>query len=515
MKSKMKIESPKFAIIDAEENWLAFSQEDEQDILSSVAGYAYEAARWNAFLNRLCLNAFRSWLEEYLELPEKISLLPSEKDCDRLWEFLNGSSLQLGNNRITVIPTEDSIVEEFCIQQEWVDIPGWEADYYVLIQVNPEERWLRILGYANYHTIKEKAEYNKITRIYSLSRNQLTIDLNVMLIEKAILPEKKLNQVNISLPKISAQQARELIRKIDIPLWYSPRLDFDFGDWAGILVEPNFRNQLYRQIQATPDPKINLSDWLQGWFDKSWHTFEELLGSKEANLAYGWRGGYHQEKTISEHTTAIPALIELLHSEIDEEKRLKAAECLGTIAPGNLEAIAALIGILNNSKNKWHRQQAIESLGEIGNNNQQAIAALSQLLSQLLTNNQDDDLRWQVALTLGKIDTHNHPKAIGRCRKIDLGITIEEKSLVLLVYLMPKDDHKVAVLLKVLPTGHQIHLPPGLQLIILDATQEVFDQVTARDADNCIQLEFTYQAGDSFFAKIALGDVSYTEEFVS
>ncbi|RCJ32596.1 hypothetical protein A6769_27355 [Nostoc punctiforme NIES-2108] len=74
---------------------------------------------------------------------------------------------------------------------------------------------------------------------------------------------------------------------------------------------------------------------------------------------------------------------------------MKAAECLGAIAPGHSEAIAALIGLLNNSRNKWTRWQATESLGKIGTGNQYAIAALTAVL-----NNQDDDLRWQAALSL-------------------------------------------------------------------------------------------------------------------
>ncbi|RCJ32595.1 hypothetical protein A6769_27350 [Nostoc punctiforme NIES-2108] len=85
----------------------------------------------------------------------------------------------------------------------------------------------------------------------------------------------------------------------------------------------------------------------------------------------------------------------------------------------------------------------------------------------------------------------------------------------LLVYLMPEIDDKVAVLLKVCPTGNNIHLPLNLQLVVLNESGEVFDQAEARSMDNCIQLQFTYEAGDSFCVKVALGDISHTEEFIS
>lgn len=517
MKSGLK----EFEIIDSEQIWLAFSLEYENYLLSSVRDYSYEAARWNAYLNCLSLNAFISWVKEYLDLSETVLFLPNEDESYKLWEFLNGTSIQLGNNRIVIIPTEDSIVEEFCIQQEWIDIPGWEANFYVLIQVNPEEHWLRILGYANHNTIKYKAEYNQITRTYSLLRNNLTVDLNVMWIEGGLLTQKQL--ASIPLPNISHQQVKTLIGKIDDHLLCSPRLLFNFEDWAAILADGNLRKCLYEQPTAeqihdqshittlTTHTKVNLSHWLQGLFDLPWHTFTELLGTREGNFAYGWRGGEHGEKITAEQTTAIPALIELLHLETNEEKRLKAAECLGTIAPGNVEAIAALIELLNNSKNKWTRWQAALSLGKIGDGNTDAIAALTTILN----NHQDDDLRWQAALSLGEIDPH-HPKAgIGRCRKIDLGMQLDGHSVALLVYLMPEKENKVAVLLKVLPTGNNIYLPANLELIVLNESEEIFDQATARSADNYIQLEFTYQAGDSFLVKVALANISHTEEFTS
>ena len=517
----MKSGLREFEIIDSEQIWLSFSPEYQKHLLSSVKDYSYEAARWNAYLNSLCLNAFIYWIKEYLDLPEEILLLPSEKECYQLWEFLNGTAIKLGESRIILIPTEDSVVEEFCIQQEWVDIPGWEANYYVLIQVNPEQNWLRVLGYSSRNTIKEKGEYDEITRTYSLMRNHLTIDLNVMWMEAKIFPEKKIS--NLKLPKISQQQAQKLIGKLDNPLWCSPRLDFEFEHWAAILADANLRKLLYglkleESVSAkshlsanSKQTKVNLSNWLKGLSEIPWQTFEEILGLKQANLAFRTRGYEFRQNQNVVQPMAIPALIELLHSETDEENLLKTAECLGTISPGHIEAIATLIELLNNSTNKWIRWEAIESLGEIATGNQQAATALSSILND----SKEGDLRWKAALSLGEIDP-NHPKAgVGRCRKIDLGMQLDEHSVALLVYLMPETEDKVAVLLKVLPTGNDNCLPPNLELIVIDESEEVFEQATARNADNWIQLQFNYQAGDSFAVKVALGDVSHIEEFVS
>lgn len=60
----------------------------------------------------------------------------------------------------------------------------------------------------------------------------------------------------------------------------------------------------------------------------------------------------------------------------------------------------------------------------------------------------------------------------------------------------------------------QTHLPPGVQLIILDESGDIFDQVQAKSADNWIQLEVSGEPGERFAVKVALGEISITENFV-
>jgi Protein of unknown function (DUF1822) len=505
----MKYGLTHFQIIDAAQIWLAFSPEDENQILLSVKDYSYEAARWNAYLNLLCLNAFISWTKEHLYLTETLLLLPTEDECHKLWEFLNGTAFKLGETRIVLIPTEDSIVEEFGVQQEWIDVPGWEAHYYISMQVNPEARWLRVLGYTQHKTIKEKGKYDPITRAYYLPRTQLIPDLNFMWMEQEVFSKK--NVATKPLPKLSPLEAKKLVEEFDIPLWCSPRLDLKFENWAAILADSNLRKLLYKQpVAAYVAPKsVNLSNWLQGIFEISWLKVDEILERRKP--AYGWRGRGSQgfKENTTDDKSVIPGLVELLQSKTDEEKRLKAAEFLGAIAPGHPVAITALIELLNTSKNKLTRWQAIDSLGEIGTGNQQAIAALTTVLS-----NEDNDIRWQAALSLGKIDPSNARAGVSRCRQIDLGMQLAGHPVALVVYLMSGDDDKVVVLLRVRPTGSDVYLPPNLQLIVL-SSEKVILQAQARNTDNWIQQQFTYQAGDSFSVKVALGDVSHTEEFVS
>lgn len=102
---------------------------------------------------------------------------------------------------------------------------------------------------------------------------------------------------------------------------------------------------------------------------------------------------------------------------------------------------------------------------------------------------------------------------IRRARLIDLGMQLVGHSVALVVELRPESHNKLGILLQVHPTGSQIYLPPLLQLIVLDESGAVFLEARSRQADNYIQLQFSGIAGERFSVKLALGEVSITENF--
>lgn len=102
---------------------------------------------------------------------------------------------------------------------------------------------------------------------------------------------------------------------------------------------------------------------------------------------------------------------------------------------------------------------------------------------------------------------------VRRAKLIDLGMQLAGNSIALVVELRPESEHKTSILLQVHPTGNQIFLPPLLQMIVLDETQAVFLEAKARRADNYIQLQFNGTTGERFSVKLALGEVSITENF--
>ncbi|WP_017719341.1 DUF1822 family protein [Kamptonema formosum] len=103
---------------------------------------------------------------------------------------------------------------------------------------------------------------------------------------------------------------------------------------------------------------------------------------------------------------------------------------------------------------------------------------------------------------------------VRRAKLIDLGMQIVGHPVALIVELRLESEQKTNILLQVHPAGSHIYLPLGLQLTVLDESGATFQEVHSRSADNYIQLEFSGQPGERFFAQVAFGDASITEEFV-
>jgi hypothetical protein len=515
----MKLGLKELIVIDREQVWLTFSPEDEQQAWLPEGQYSYQGAYWNAYLNQICLNAFVSWLKEYLDFTEPLEILPNQDEFPKLWEFVNGTAIKLGETRIVLIPSEAVDVEEFCVQQEWIDIPDWVANYYISVQINPHNRWLRILGYATHEILKEKGIYNKMTRTYSLDREDLIEDLNVMWMAREICPNEKVSVD--SLPQLSLKQVKSLIEEFDRPLWCSPRLTLkEFQQWGAILTEQHWREELYNYLSpviaasaaSTPTKNlINLRQWFQRNFELVWQPVEEILGQGGTNLAFAFRSGQAFRQPAPENPFAIHPVTDFLRPDYDEETRLKTAEFLVQVEPNNSDAIATLIELLHTSQYDWLRLKAAENLGRISVSNTEVIKALTTVLHR----SQDDDLRWQAALSLGRIDPSNPAAGVDRGRLIDLGMEVAGHPVALIIKIRRESSEEVGVFLRVCPTGGQTYLPPNLELIVLNESGEVFEQAQARSADNRIQLEFSVEVRDRFRVKIALGETSHTEEFVA
>lgn len=102
---------------------------------------------------------------------------------------------------------------------------------------------------------------------------------------------------------------------------------------------------------------------------------------------------------------------------------------------------------------------------------------------------------------------------VRRAKLIDVAMQIGSQPLVLVVEMQAESSQSMGIGLQVHPSG-QPYLPPGLEMAVLESTDEVFMQVQARQADNYIQLRFTGVPGERFKVRLRLDEACYTEEFV-
>jgi Protein of unknown function (DUF1822) len=296
----MTLQFNELTVVYPEQIWVELSHEKKEQawLITSSQLYSNAAAQRNAYLNNLCLDAFESWLKEDKDLYQSFQLLCQPHELPYFWEILNGTELSLDNNRLVLIPCEKSCIQEFRIQQEWVDIPDMAANYYLAVQINLTENWLRIWGYTSYKQIREQAIYDRMDRTYVLNGEDLITDLNVMWISCS---QPTLNVLDIvpNLRNFSPVQVEKLLEQLSKATAYSPRLNVSFSEWAAIIASKKTRQQLYQrrilslqeksQYQSNNLGVNNLSQWLENIFDYPWQSVEMLLNLDETTLAVSFR----------------------------------------------------------------------------------------------------------------------------------------------------------------------------------------------------------------------------------
>lgn len=89
-----------------------------------------------------------------------------------------------------------------------------------------------------------------------------------------------------------------------------------------------------------------------------------------------------------------------------------------------------------------------------------------------------------------------------------------ESSVALVVALMQRIDQKIDIVLQIHPVGEQIYLPSGLQLIVLNESEEILIEPQSRKFDNSIQVKLDGSPGECFSVKVALDGSYIIENFV-
>jgi hypothetical protein len=469
---------------------LTIDEADLEIAWNQAQPHSNPMSRYNAYLNGVCVKAFLNWLSELTEEAFPQPSVWHAHNLASIWEVVNGTAFQIGEIRLVLIPSDDGELEEFCVPQEWVDILNWSADYYLPVQVNFDgddgECWMELCGFATHRQLKNEGRYSAGDRTYALAIEELTDSLTVMQITLGLNLQQELSP----LPSLSEGDAAKLLQILGDSSVYSPRLKVEFEQWAAFLANDECRQLLYDKrlgifekkevagrLVASTQTKENLVQRVKNYLQEGWQTVEEItekLGILEPNFVYALEGNKRYRDGYSSTQNKIPTLIELLQDKRNKGNQWRAAELLGRVEPGNVEAIAAL--------------------------------------AQLLQITQDDDLRHQAAVSLGKLDPKNSAAGVRIGKIINLEMRLNTERVVLVVTLLPEGSDKTNVHLRVCPTRSHT-LPPNLELFVLDEEGEIFWEERADRASDRLQYEFRADLGDYFQVKVTLQEVSVTEDF--
>lgn len=459
----MKLTLQTLSSLYSEHLWLELSDSDLEQAKLASQGYSNETGRNSAYLNSLCLNRFLNWLPKNLNLEVYQSVFPNEQVLPKLWEFVSGCGINWGNKRLILVPSDAIDMADFAVPQEWVDIPNFAADYYLPIRVNLEEQYLHIWGFVSRNTLKAKADYDPIYRLYYLEQDWMIPNLEIMELASNLCLDEK--GAVIAVPKLSEMEAESLIEELSKPSPYSPRLKATFEKWGALLNESHWLQKLYeRRVQSVSPAISTLSRWLDGVLEAGWQTFEELFQSK--NLAPSFRMKRVRGIELETPEKARGAVKQLYKSQSEVS------------LPPNIEERDALVYLIQNTP--------------------------------------DESLRWKAAEYLWAI-APNYPGSAIR-RVMDLGVQMMGYPIALMVAVLHKLDGKLAVLLRAYPMHNCTKLPPGLQLIGLDESGASIPGLEAvarsEPQDDYISFYFSAYVGERFSVRLTLENTSITEQFV-
>lgn len=240
---------------------IAAAEVEEANSLASL--YSNATGVRQGMLNSLCWRKFAAWLAA------------AEIDCHLSavgelavgWEMVSGTPVDVGRNRLVLLPTENLDRDELRIPREWVDLPDLQGDYFLAVQVDLDRRWMNIWGFISHRSVKAKGIYQPHDRSYLVDSDLLIADLDVLWMARELGLEERMPIP--SLPSLDLDVAVDLIKKLSVPSPYSPRYTLDWQQWGAIFGNPSLRQQLYRQrlqmaaIAKAPMPSFRLGDWLR------------------------------------------------------------------------------------------------------------------------------------------------------------------------------------------------------------------------------------------------------------
>ncbi|MGB3654352.1 MAG: DUF1822 family protein [Rivularia sp. (in: cyanobacteria)] len=240
--------------------WLEIPESQQTQIWEQSQAFSTDNRRWMAYLNRLSSQVFLPWLKE--EYASDAAIFPNSATLPSIWEVTNGTGISFNGKKLVFIPREALDISELRVPQEWVNIPKLSADYYLAVQVNIEENYIRIWGYTSQVNLKEKGTYDASDRTYCLDKEHLISNLSILWIARQLCPEEITKNATVAIPELSTTQAENLITRLGNLEIINPRLEIPFTMWSALLENGGWRQRLYEQRQGMPR-QWSIRQWMQ------------------------------------------------------------------------------------------------------------------------------------------------------------------------------------------------------------------------------------------------------------
>jgi hypothetical protein len=453
--------------------WIEISEQDKEEAEANTRCYANQTGRNYAFVNYLCHKVFSKWVKEYQEIESNNKVFSSDNNLARIWQFINGSVVNIHDKRLILIPSDATDLEGFEVQQEWVDIPNLAGDYYLPVRVDLEKNYLHIWGFISRKNLQKRADYDKLDKLYIVSSGDVIDDIETLWIALELYEEKGDFE---ALPSLTESEAAKLIKTYSQPLPYSPRLKGNFQEWMALLNEKEWLKNLdLEMLIKSPDRPLII------FLEQLYQTEPAKIRTKPTLKK--------QEKAIYRSGLPIPSKIEnyrgfsvygvILDTEEKIDRAIKnlLAKSVQEIVPENLEREDILLDLLLNGKQEISGQAA--------------------------------EIFWAIASCLPSPKTREiHTKEI----------EISGHLLLANIAFIKAPSQRIAVLLRVHSQLPDSLLPNGLTLqwmfpddqgnYILEGTPAVADK------QNCIQLYFCADWGDNCAFQIKMGHKTSVQRFI-
>ncbi|KYC40000.1 hypothetical protein WA1_29010 [Scytonema hofmannii PCC 7110] len=276
--------SPTHLILEVPENV-------QNQIWQENTSFSHQTSRYQAYINKICLFAILPWLQEDLASQAKPWLgsaaLPS------FWEFVNGTAIAIGETRLILVPSEEMDMSELRVPQEWVDIPSWAGDYYLAVQVEPDDEYVKVWGYCTHEQLKNKGSYDAGDRTYSLEATDIIEDISTLAVAYQLCPPEVTRSSIQPLPTLLQEQAQNLISRLEKSEIVSPRMEIPFQLWGGLMEHGGWRKSLYQRRLGIQE------EWsLLAWLENGVSQLAEAIGWERFNLQHSAAGARSTEEKI-------------------------------------------------------------------------------------------------------------------------------------------------------------------------------------------------------------------------